>query len=1327
MDSLSLTLKYGRNMRLLPYPYSMAFRRHALAAFVLTALTAARADAAVPIITEKVMQCDGSYSAGTTTNHPSPKVRADIRSTETGGLRMGTVRMGVPSGTKALWRFSGGEAYSASACVLSATCVDGDGDITDCMWRSTYTYTYDEPTNNSDIVTLGACVYEYTNSACTTGVALVPGSSLVPFGGGLANCPATPPSGSVAGTILTAAGNGANFDNAAAFNGVQYGSVAYTSLWDRPATYTLSAWIKTTNATSSQMIIHQSSSNPAAYWGFGISNGGVRHLDSRDAAAPDVTIGAGLVTANVWHQIHVVRSNGSLRSFYVDGNLIDTAVAASTDSFSTHPLGNPVYIGATSAGAEGFVGDIDEIRVLDAALTADDVKLEYLGTHYKYSTNSGGLYNEVVTPARFVNNPVTLSPQTANTSTYTYVVPPGTETTASRFIFKAQSSSYTSTTVNMPYAFTIDSSKPSAANLVGAAGADLITWSWSDPSRLCVGPGLPAASYNLYDGQTATLIQGPIAASPVNETVVGANLPRSRRITATDTWGEGAFSVAATAYTLAYPPVSLALASVSTGGVVVSWNDNTNPNYTRYEFTYSPDNFLATTSTRIAVADNFTGAGTLTTSLTGLATGTTYYLRVRAFNGRQSDFSGGLATSFLTGFFVTRSTAPVLTGTALSPTSVRWDWTQPRGVSGYTLYDTPTSAVLVSGAVVTYTSATLSVNTRYDAEVEAYVPEQLYTNPQPTAVSQRTSAYVYTLVNAPLSPVVSAMYVSSGVFSWDTNGNPSYTNYELSIATHSNFKVVVATIGASGATATVRDLLPATSYYARVRAFNGNQIPSSFLVFAATMTSTDPSITVSSAPPSPYVLPSGLEGVWQFDEGSGLTSADGSPAANAVQFTCTTALCVSTPTFASGPAAFGTAASFSGLEYGVARTQNNFTAFNDDLTVSAWVYPQSSSQRDYAGLVAVGNKDSEDFALDIVSGRFRFLANSVPTVKAAWAPSSIAPGVWTHVVGVYDSAAAAATLYLNGASAATVTGVPARSNSGQRLSIGNRLSAAGAYTLPFLGRMDSVRVLRRALNAAEVLSDYQGGFVSTVTPSAPNSAVLVGLPPNAFTSPVRIFISADPASHPIKIPYATLNAGLASLPSGMTLVPNSVVEVVPVVDGLPFTAALGSSATVSIPYTDADGNNLVDGSALTASGIRMYTLDTTVNRWDALSTSVDPSNRRATGLTPHFSVFALFAPSTVGSGLSGVRVYPVPWKPGSGGRFDAGGLTFDNLPASGRIHILTLAGEGVADLRFDGQAAGLVTWDGRTKHGRRAASGVYFAKIVSDAGGSMLVKFAIER
>jgi hypothetical protein len=273
-----------------------------------------------------------------------------------------------------------------------------------------------------------------------------------------------------------------------------------------------------------------------------------------------------------------------------------------------------------------------------------------------------------------------------------------------------------------------------------------------------------------------------------------------------------------------------------------------------------------------------------------------------------------------------------------------------------------------------------------------------------------------------------------------------------------------------------------------------------------------------------------------------------------------------------------------------------------------------------------------------------------------------------------------------------------------------------------------VRVQNRAMSAVEALAEYQGSFVSTVTPPAPNNTVLIGLAPNTFSAPATLFVSVDPLLHPITITPAVLNEGLTVIPTGFTLVPNSIIEIVPIVAGTPFTQTLGSSASISMPYADANGDNIIDGSnpPLAASAIKVYTLNTTVNRWELLSTYVDPTTRRVTFFTPHFSVFAMFAPSTIGTSLAQVRVYPVPWKPGTNGRFDAAGITFDRLPVTGVIRILSIAGERVREFSFDGSSSGSVVWNGMTDGGQRAASGVYFARITG-GGGESIVRFAIER
>jgi hypothetical protein len=567
-------------------------------------------------------------------------------------------------------------------------------------------------------------------------------------------------------------------------------------------------------------------------------------------------------------------------------------------------------------------------------------------------------------------------------------------------------------------------------------------------------------------------------------------------------------------------------------------------------------------------------------------------------------------------------------------------------------------------------------------------------------------------------------------FTWNANGNPGFTFYDVIVATDPTFDVIVATLSVSAPTATATGLLPGTTYYSKVQAVNGVQIPTTFAAIPTKTTTPDSNITVNSAPPSPYVPSAGLVGAWQFDENAGTTTADSSGAGNTGNFGCTTPACASTPTFAAGPIGLGSAASFSGLAGGVVRTNADPLLGIGSLTVEAWVNPQTAAQIANAGIVAVGSQNAVGFALDVgPSGSFRFTtSNGVAEFPVTVATATIVAGQWTHVVGVYDLAHGTSTLYLNGQLAAT-TAAPARFNSLDVLAVGNRKNTVGAYTLPFAGRVDSVRVFSAALTGAQVLADYQGGFVSSVTPPSPNNGIIVALPPNAFGAPAQIFISADPVNHPVRVPLSALNAGFTVFPAGLTLVPNSLVEVVPVVGGVPFTTPLGSSATLSIPYV-ASGN-IIRGTnpPLAASGIQMYTLNTTVNRWEHLPTTVDAAASHASGVTPHFSVFALFAPATIAGGVSSVRAFPVPWKPGTGGRFDSlvGGVTFDHLPSAGTIRILDLAGRRVRELSFSGASAGVAVWNGLNDDGRRTASGVYFARVQSSDGSTTVIKFAIER
>ncbi|MCM2304188.1 MAG: hypothetical protein NDJ72_05760 [Elusimicrobia bacterium] len=1308
-------------------PISLSARRTliaaALAASALYAPAPSRASA--PTITPKVLQCDGSFTVGSITSHPAPTVRAEFQSL-TPGLKVDQRRLSIHASTIGLWRFDGNYTVTVSSCYTGGC----NGGANSCR---TWNWAYND-SNGSASVRTGQCTYvDVVAADCSqpmTLLGLASNQPIVPLASACPADPSTLPAGSgttaitPTGPLPLGTGGGAASSglsaNALQLNGSSlYGTSPSNIAWELPPTYTLTAWIEP--SANNGRILSQQGAN--GYWGIAVSTGGrLRHFDSRDisgavdrreAVLPNTT--PDLVTgADTWHLVHVVRRNGVDRRFFVDGRLVATVIATSTDSFANHTIGGTLEIGRYSGGSEYFNGRIDDVRILNSALNEDDIMLEYDTKFHKYSSNSGVSYSTYAGSYSGV-------PTYGTTGVVTYVPPEAYSSTA-RWIFVAQST-YSESSFSSSYGVTIDNSPPIAPSLTAVATSpNDVTWNWTLPPRVCLPPGSAAVTYHLVDATANTNLIPPGNMNHPTFTV-GENLPGSsnqlvgRKLRVTDNWGSG-LSAATSIYTLANPPLAASVvpSAVSTGSALISWNQNGNPAYTRYLVSVSQDSlFLTGVSTPVTLASDFTGSSI---ALPGLLMGTTYFVRVQSYSGRSSDSYGGTGSVFVSTSFTTLPGVPSLGGAPLSASSIKWDWTAVPGAWYYKLFDIAGST-LHTGGELTYTQPGLTTNTQYTARVEAVGAN---------GAGARASATSFTLANDPTAPVVNAAYSSSITYSWTGGLNPSYTFYEVVVTTDSSYGIIITTLTVNATTATATGLLQGTTYYARARSINGGQLyGTGFAVFAATRTLPDPAITAVASPPSAYVPPNGSVGQWHFDESTGTLAADSAGPNNTAYLTCLAAACVSTPTFIAGPAGLGNAVSFSGLANGLVVAPDT-ASYNSvgSLTVSAWVNPSSLAQPNGAGIVVRGSGTVENFALDVSGGLYRFLPK--PGFVAA-STSPIAVGGWVHLIGSYNASVASATLYVNGRPAGTVTTVPVRTAATHDISIGNRQSGlATGYDRGFIGAIDSVRVQNRALSAAEALAEFEGSFVATVTPPSPNSSILIGLAPNAFGAPATISVSVDPLTHPITITPAVLDAGLSVIPTGFALVPNSIIEIVPIVAGAPFTQNLGSSASISMPYADADANNVIDGTSppLAASAIKVYTLNTTVNRWELLPTFIDPAARRITALTPHFSVFAMFAPSTIGVSLSQVRVYPIPWKPGTNGRFDAAGVTFDRLPVTGTIRILTLAGERVREFSFDGANSGSVVWNGITDGGRRAASGVYFARITG-GGGESIVKFAIER
>ena len=94
--------------------------------------------------------------------------------------------------------------------------------------------------------------------------------------------------------------------------------------------------------------------------------------------------------------------------------------------------------------------------------------------------------------------------------------------------------------------------------------------------------------------------------------------------------------------------------------------------------------------------------------------------------------------------------------------------------------------------------------------------------------------------------------------------------------------------------------------------------------------------------------------------------------------------------------------------------------------------------------------------------------------------------------------------------------------------------------------------------------------------------------------------------------------------------------------------------------------------------------------------------------------------------LSEIIVFPNPYRPGSGGAYDASNITFRNLTQKVKIRIFNIAAELVKTIDYDGQT-GQLAWDARNDDGQKVASGVYIyiASNPDDTSQKAKGKFAI--
>lgn len=217
-------------------------------------------------------------------------------------------------------------------------------------------------------------------------------------------------------------------------------------------------------------------------------------------------------------------------------------------------------------------------------------------------------------------------------------------------------------------------------------------------------------------------------------------------------------------------------------------------------------------------------------------------------------------------------------------------------------------------------------------------------------------------------------------------------------------------------------------------------------------------------------IPTDQVGYWQFEEGTGMISADSSGVGNmgiltnSVTFTTTTAPIDGAN---SSAVAFDGVGGYVQVGTGISNT----LVMTDALTMMAWVYPMGvGSNPEFGGIIM--SKEGEYQLARWGDGTIRWvIRNSTP----GWAfvnTGYVAPlNEWTHLALTYSEADQQAIFYVNGnqhGQPVTATGLIGDQHTDQNdFRIGGR-QRGGANIAHFDGIIDEVQLFKRALTQAEI-------------------------------------------------------------------------------------------------------------------------------------------------------------------------------------------------------------------------------------------------------------------
>lgn len=789
----------------------------------------------------------------------------------------------------------------------------------------------------------------------------------------------------------------------------------------------------------------------------------------------------------------------------------------------------------------------------------------------------------------------------------------------------------------------------------------------------------PAAAAGLYAATTTALSQD-----------FGGLTPNTVYFAHVTTAPESGYAPVGTGRTLAAVPGVPAAVEITSTSLRVNWGANGNPDLTFYQLLYS---------TRSDFAGAFTATGTAREyALADLPGDTAYYFKARAIS------ADGIATAYSAAAAI--ATLPRLpqraafpSGAAAGWSAITWTWTSLTNVTGYKVYYASAPAALIGSTPgPTFSQEGLLPNATYSIVVRGY-------NAAGEGPASYPSLPVTTLAAPPAAAALTAVHVTSASLAWALNGNPAGNPARVR-------RLGGPTFSTAGLALTDTGLQGCTSYYYRIwnlnslgqvsgevevgPAYTGSPVPPPAGNFSAQ--AQYGGRILLSWEPAPY---EGITGYRLYsDNGTGIINY-ASPLAllPAGQTSYTTGVLVSSAAYKFGLRAAhrcGTVEQNTGV---TATAPSMFTLSG----VRAAIKIPQTGRRVNGNSVTVMAELTSGLPYEVKQVRLQYKASA----SSAWLD------IPARDPGNHPNPDTSAPYFIHW----DVTGLPPGGYDLRAVAadLGNAADPAPASVAIQVGA-DEPDIVENSSGGKVTKEQVVNNLVAnTLQAGDPASAQLakVEIPAGALdNSTATVAVTNNPAL----LPPAPADAEAAGIAVEINLSNQSAL-------------AGGQSAVVTLVYPDANNDGIVDGTNLRTNLLEMYSSHNAAGPWQRdLESSVDLAAKKVTGRTRHFSFFALFAP--MAANLNAARAYPVPWKPGSGGRFDtpagADGIIFDNLPDGSDIRIYTIDGQLVRKLTVNSADLGVKVWDGLNSAGLKAASGVYLAHVKSGSKEKIL-KLAVER